>query len=82
MVTQVKDCGVLEAKEGISFRGLFILDDEGTPHQITGNDLPVGRPGDETKTSSGCPVTDKHGEVCPAGRKPGGDTVKPEVQKS
>lgn len=79
MVTQVNDYGVLEAKEGISLRGLFILDDKGTPHQITVNDLPVGRPVQETKTSSGCPVTDKRGKCA---RLAGSPAVTPSNLKS
>uniref|UniRef100_A0A2K6FFH8 thioredoxin-dependent peroxiredoxin n=1 Tax=Propithecus coquereli TaxID=379532 RepID=A0A2K6FFH8_PROCO len=69
--------------EGISFRGLFIIDDKGTLRQITVNDLPVGRSVDETlRLVQAFQFTDKHGEVCPAGWKPGSDTIKPDVQKS
>lgn len=40
------------------------------------NDLPVGRSVDETlRLVQAFQYTDKHGEVCPAGWKPGGDTV-------
>ncbi len=51
--------------------------------QITINDLPVGRSVDETlRLVQAFQFTDKHGEVCPAGWKPGSDTIKPDVQKS
>eukprot|EP00069_Balaena_mysticetus_P011624 bmy_07247T0 len=51
--------------------------------QITINDLPVGRSVDETlRLVQALQFTDKHGEVCPAGWKPGSDTIKPDVQKS
>ena len=44
--------------------------------QITMNDLPVGRSVDETlRLVQAFQYTDTHGEVCPAGWKPGADTV-------
>ncbi|TKC37394.1 hypothetical protein EI555_020631 [Monodon monoceros] len=71
------------ADEGVSFRGLFIIDDNSILRQITINDLPVGRSVDETlRLVQAFQFTDKHGEVCPAGWKPGSDTIKPDVQKS
>ena len=40
------------------------------------NDLPVGRSVDETlRLVQAFQHTDEHGEVCPAGWKPGKDTV-------
>lgn len=40
------------------------------------NDLPVGRSVDETlRLVQAFQYTDEHGEVCPAGWKPGQDTV-------
>ncbi|KAL4660083.1 peroxiredoxin-1-like [Arapaima gigas] len=78
-----KDYGVLKEDEGIAYRGLFIIDDKGILRQITINDLPVGRSIDETlRLVQAFQFTDKHGEVCPAGWKPGSDTIKPDVQKS
>ncbi|XP_044158035.1 peroxiredoxin-1 [Bufo gargarizans] len=77
------DYGVLKEDEGIAFRGLFIVDDKGILRQITINDLPVGRSVDETlRLVQAFQHTDKYGEVCPAGWKPGSDTIKPDVQKS
>ncbi|XP_013996142.1 peroxiredoxin isoform X1 [Salmo salar] len=77
------DYGVLKEDEGIAYRGLFIIDDKGVLRQITINDLPVGRSVDETlRLVQAFQFTDKHGEVCPAGWKPGSDTIKPDVQKS
>ena len=59
-----------------SHRGLFIIDDRGILRQITMNDLPVGRSVDETlRLVQAFQYTDKHGEVCPAGWKPGAATV-------
>ncbi|MCM8651653.1 hypothetical protein MZO44_16340, partial [Lactiplantibacillus sp. E932] len=55
----------------------------GILRQITINDLPVGRSVDETlRLVQAFQHTDKYGEVCPAGWKPGSDTIVPDVQKS
>ncbi|KAE8609903.1 hypothetical protein XENTR_v10011945 [Xenopus tropicalis] len=81
--TIAKDYGVFEEKEGVSFRGLFIIDEKGILRQITINDLPVGRSVDETlRLVQAFQFTDKYGEVCPAGWQPGSDTIKPDVKKS
>jgi len=70
--------GVLKEDDGISFRGLFIIDGEGKLRQITVNDLPVGRSVDETiRLLQAFAFTDKHGEVCPANWRPGKKTMKP-----
>ena len=56
--------GVLKEGDGIAFRGLFIIDGNGTLRQITVNDLPVGRDVDETlRLVQAFQFTDKHGEV-------------------
>ncbi|XP_068095605.1 peroxiredoxin-1 [Hyperolius riggenbachi] len=76
------DYGVLN-DEGVTFRGLFIIDDKGILRQITINDLPVGRSVDETlRLVQAFQHTDKYGEVCPAGWTPGSDTIKPDVKQS
>ncbi|XP_022109849.1 peroxiredoxin-like [Acanthaster planci] len=78
-----KDYGVLIEEDGVSFRGLFIIDNKGILRQITINDLPVGRSVDETlRLVQAFQFTDKHGEVCPAGWRPGAETIKPDVKKS
>eukprot|EP00095_Tigriopus_kingsejongensis_P008013 maker-scaffold269_size230758-snap-gene-1.43 protein:Tk08013 transcript:maker-scaffold269_size230758-snap-gene-1.43-mRNA-1 annotation:"peroxiredoxin 1" len=70
--------GVLKENEGIAFRGLFIIDPHQKLRQITVNDLPVGRDVDETlRLVQAFQFTDKHGEVCPAGWKPGKKSMKP-----
>jgi len=75
--------GVLKEDEGIAYRGLFIIDAKQNLRQITINDLPVGRSVDETlRLVQAFQFTDKHGEVCPAGWKPGGKTIKPDVKES
>uniref|UniRef100_A0A674N0M7 thioredoxin-dependent peroxiredoxin n=1 Tax=Takifugu rubripes TaxID=31033 RepID=A0A674N0M7_TAKRU len=64
-------------------QGLFVIDDKGVLRQITINDLPVGRSVDETlRLVQAFQFTDKNGEVCPAGWKPGSDTIIPDVEKS
>lgn len=75
--------GCLKEDEGIAFRALYIIDDKGNLRQITMNDLPVGRSVDETlRLVQAFQFTDVHGEVCPAGWKPGADTIKPGVKES
>lgn len=75
--------GVLKEDEGITFRGLFIIDKKGNLRQITVNDLPVGRSVDETlRLVQAFQFTDEHGEVCPAGWKPGAATLKPNTKDS
>ena len=47
------------------------------------NDLPVGRSVDETlRLVQAFQFTDKHGEVCPVGWKPGMATMKPDPKGS
>ncbi|CAB1341992.1 unnamed protein product [Coregonus sp. 'balchen'] len=75
--------GVLKEDEGIAYRGLFVIDDKGILRQITINDLPVGCSVDETlRLVQAFQHTDKFGEVCPAGWRPGSDTIVPDIQKS
>uniref|UniRef100_A0A668ABA0 thioredoxin-dependent peroxiredoxin n=1 Tax=Myripristis murdjan TaxID=586833 RepID=A0A668ABA0_9TELE len=67
----------------VNGQGLFVIDDKGILRQITINDLPVGRSVDETlRLVQAFQHTDKYGEVCPAGWKPGSDTIIPDVDKS
>lgn len=78
-----RDYEVLDEESGIPFRGLYIIDGEQKLRQITVNDLPVGRSVDETlRLVQAFQYTDVHGEVCPAGWKPGSKTIKPSVDQS
>jgi len=78
-----KDYGILLEDQGVSLRGLFIIDNKGILRQITINDLPVGRSVDETlRLVQAFQFTDKHGEVCPAGWKPGSESMKGDVKGS
>jgi len=74
-----KDYGVYLEDLGHTLRGLFIIDGKGILRQMTMNDLPVGRSVDETlRLVQAFQYTDTHGEVCPAGWKPGADTIIPD----
>uniref|UniRef100_A0A805Q6Y8 thioredoxin-dependent peroxiredoxin n=1 Tax=Macaca fascicularis TaxID=9541 RepID=A0A805Q6Y8_MACFA len=78
-----EDYGVLKTDEGTAYRGLIIIDGKGVLRQITVNNLPVGRSVDEAlRLVQAFQYTDEHGEVCPAGWKPGSDTIKPNVDDS
>ncbi|KAL9654318.1 hypothetical protein ABK040_010349 [Willaertia magna] len=77
-----RDYGVL-LDAGVSLRGMFIIDGNGTLRQMTVNDLPVGRNVDEAlRLVEAFQYTDKHGEVCPAGWQQGKPTIKPNVKDS
>ena len=64
---------------GAALRGLFIIDGKGTIRSIQINDAPVGRSVEETlRLVQAFKHTDEHGEVCPAGWKPGAKTIVPD----
>lgn len=68
---------------GLPLRGLFIIDDKQVLRQITINDFPVGRSIEESlRLLQAFQFVDKHGEVCPAGWKPGSLTIKPDTKDS
>ena len=73
-----KNYHVLKEDEGISYRGLFILDKQGiVRHQLV-NDLPLGRSVDEAlRTLDALIFHEKHGEVCPANWQNGQKAMKP-----
>jgi peroxiredoxin (alkyl hydroperoxide reductase subunit C) len=62
----------VEHDEGVALRGTFLIDRDGiVRHQVV-NDLPLGRNIDETlRMVDALQFTEAHGEVCPAGWKPG-----------
>lgn len=63
-------------------RGLFIIDGKGKIRVIQVNDAPVGRDVEETiRLVEAFQYTDEKGEVCPAGWKPGQNTIKPDPEK-
>jgi len=69
---------VLKEDDGISYRGLFLIDKQGIiRHQLI-NDLPLGRNVDETLRMLDALITyEDLGEVCPANWKKGERTMKP-----
>lgn len=73
-----RDYDVLCEKEGISYRGLFLIDREGIiRHQVV-NDLPLGRSVDEAlRILDAWNFFEKNGEVCPANWKHGHKSMKP-----
>ncbi|CAH8577984.1 unnamed protein product [Schistosoma haematobium] len=70
---------VLDEQEGHAFRGMFLIDRNGTLRQITVNDRPVGRSVDEAvRLLDAFIFFEKHGEVCPANWKPNSATIIPD----
>jgi peroxiredoxin 2/4 len=62
-----RDYDVLKEDEGIAYRGLFLIDQQGqVRHQIV-NDLPLGRSVPEAlRLLDALIFNEQHGEVCPA----------------
>lgn len=73
-----KQFDVLKEEEGIAYRGLFLIDREGTiRHQLI-NDFPLGRSVEEAlRLLDALIFHEEHGEVCPANWKVGEKTMKP-----
>ncbi len=65
--------GILDDKEGVALRGLFIIDPNGVLQYQVVNNLSVGRSVDETLRVLEALQT---GELCPLGWKPGQKTIK------
>jgi alkyl hydroperoxide reductase subunit AhpC len=78
-----RDYGVLFEEAGVAFRGLFLIDKEGTIRHMLINDLPLGRSVDEAiRMVDALTHFEKNGEVCPANWKPGEETMKPDPEGS
>jgi peroxiredoxin (alkyl hydroperoxide reductase subunit C) len=76
--TIARDYDVLVPGEGIAYRGLFLIDKEGTVRHQVVNDLPLGRSVDETlRTLDALTFVEEHGEVCPANWKEGEKAMTP-----
>ncbi|KAL6702493.1 hypothetical protein ACN47E_001618 [Coniothyrium glycines] len=66
-----EDYGVLIEEEGISLRGMFIIDNEGLVQQITVNNITVGRSVLEAlRLLEAFQAVAKHGVLCPIDWKP------------
>jgi peroxiredoxin (alkyl hydroperoxide reductase subunit C) len=73
--------GVEHPDAGVAFRGTFVIDKKGVVRSQIVNDLPIGREVDEfLRLIDAVQFHEEHGEVCPAGWKPGdkGMTASPE----
>lgn len=87
MVADIKreiaeDYGVL-SEGGVAFRGLFLIDANGIVRHCVINDMPLGRSVDEAlRMVDALQFHEEHGEVCPAGWKPGSATIKPTPEES
>jgi peroxiredoxin (alkyl hydroperoxide reductase subunit C) len=69
--------GVEHPAAGVAFRGAFIIDKEGVVRSQIVNDLPIGRDMDELiRLIDAVQFFEEHGEVCPAGWKPGDRGMK------
>lgn len=67
-----KQYQVLKKDEGITFRGLYLLDKKGVVRHLLINDLPLGRSVDEAiRMLDALIFHEKNGEVCPANWKMG-----------
>jgi len=63
---------------GVTMRGSFLIDEEGTIRHAVLNDLPLGRNIDEMlRMIDALTFHTKHGEVCPANWKEGKKAMKP-----
>lgn len=75
--------GVLSERQGIAFRGLFLIDREGVVRHMLVNDLPLGRNVDEAiRMVDALSFFEQNGEVCPANWKPGEKSMKPDPEGS
>ncbi len=73
--------GVLLPDEGVSLRGLFLIDKEGIIRHALVNDLPLGRNVDEAlRMVDALQFFEEHGDVCPANWRPGEDAMKPTAE--
>ena len=77
-----RDDGVL-LEDGVTLRGLFIIDPEGKVAFEVVHDLGIGRNVDEVlRVLKAIQTTRETGEVCPANWQPGDDTMKPDPEGS
>jgi len=74
-----KAFGTYIDEEGLSLRGTFIINPEGTLVAMDIHDNSIGRCSDEIlrKLQAAKYVAENPGQVCPASWKPGGKTLKP-----
>ncbi|MHC4400357.1 MAG: redoxin domain-containing protein [Planctomycetota bacterium] len=69
--------------DGITLRGLFLIDKEGVVRHQVINDLPLGRNVDEAlRMVKALQFFEANGEVCPANWQEGAATIKPDPDGS
>lgn len=80
-IARIYGCLITKGPEaGVANRATFIIDDKGILRHASYNDLPVGRNVDEVlRLVQAFQYSDKHGEVCPSKWRPGGKTMKADV---
>lgn len=76
-----KDYGTYIEGEGLSLRGTFLIDPEGTLKAYEIHDNSIGRSTEELirKIQAAQYVAEHKGEVCPINWKPGSKTLKPSL---
>lgn len=73
-----KDYEVLKEEDGIAYRGLFLIDQNGVVRHQLVNDLPLGRSVDEVlRLLDALSFHETHGEVCPANWNVGDKAMQP-----
>ncbi len=74
--------GTYIPEEGLSLRGTFIIDPDSILKAYEIHDNSIGRSAEELirKIQAAQFVREHGGEVCPAGWKPGKETLKPELE--
>ena len=66
-----------DGDDGVALRATYIIDPRGILRSAQINDLPVGRSVDEVlRIIQAFQYNEKHGDVCPAGWKPGAASMK------
>ena len=72
---------VAHPEAGVALRGSFLIDRSGIVQAQSVNNLPLGRNVDEmVRLVDALQFTEEHGEVCPAGWKPGDAGMKPSAE--
>lgn len=72
---------VVHPEAGVALRGSFLIDKAGVVQAQIINNLPLGRNVDEmVRLVDALQFTEEHGEVCPAGWKPGDAGMKPTAE--
>jgi len=74
--------GVMNGNAGFHLRGTYVIDPQGVVRALSMQAPPIGRNVDEfLRIVQAAQFADQHGEVCPAGWKPGSDTISEDPEK-